>query len=118
MPEEFRQQLISHKKDPSAKWHNLAYELRNYLEEWVNGMEINIFEALKELIVVDQIKRNLPVEMKEHFICDLPKIKNVDIISKLDDYDTARYNVRAINKSSYNIEGNFYNKRNKSQIKC
>lgn len=79
IPEEFRQTFISHKKDPSANCCNLVFELRNYLEELVNGL-----------------------------------------VSKLDDSDSARHNVRVINKSSYNIEGESYNlnKGNKSQIKC
>lgn len=84
-------------------------------------MEVNNFEALKELIVVDQTKQRLPVKMKEHLINDLPKIKNVDIlVSKLDAYDAARRDVKAIKKSSYNVEDKSYNlnKRKKLQIKC
>lgn len=42
-------------------------------------MEVDNFEALKELIVVDQIKRNIHVEMKDPFIDDIPKVKNVDV---------------------------------------
>lgn len=57
-------------------------------------MEVNEFEALNE--VVDQIKRNLPVEMKEHFSENLTKIKNINVFfRKLGNYDTTRTNVKA-----------------------
>lgn len=33
MPKKFRQKFISHKKDHSPTWSDLAFDLRNYLEE-------------------------------------------------------------------------------------
>lgn len=36
--ETFWEKIISHKKDPSANWRDLASQLRHYLEEWVNRM--------------------------------------------------------------------------------
>lgn len=47
---------------------------------WINERKIK--ESLKELIVVDKIKRRLSVEMKEHSDY-IPQIKDVDtLVSK------------------------------------
>lgn len=50
--------------------------LRNRLK----GLEISDFQGLKEWIVTDQIKCKLQLEIREHIIDNLPKIKNVDIV--------------------------------------
>lgn len=43
--------------------------------------------------------------MKEHFLDDLPKIKNVSILTKkLDDYEATRYNIKTMSKNSYTVE--------------
>lgn len=71
--------------------------------------------------MVDEIKRDLPFEMKEHFTENHPKIKNIHVfVRKLGNYEATRTNVKAKNKSSYNVEDESYNlkKRNKSEIKC
>lgn len=55
-PEEFRQKIISNKKEFSTSWHNFAFELRNFFEKWIKSLEISNFVELKELIVTDQFK--------------------------------------------------------------
>lgn len=96
---------MSHKIALSAFWRDLTPQLKNYFEELTNGMEVSDFEALKKLIVVYQIKQRLPVEMKENFIHDLPKVKNLDVlISELYNYEAARRSIRTINKKAYNFE--------------
>lgn len=79
--------------------------MRNYLEKWIKGLQIFDFQGLKELIVTDQIKRKLPIEIQEHFIDDLPKIKNADaIVNKLDNYEALRQNINQINKNLYRLK--------------
>lgn len=43
--------------------------------------------------------------MKEHFLDDLPKIKNVGILTKkLDYYEATRCNIKTMSKNSYTVE--------------
>ncbi|GBN86456.1 hypothetical protein AVEN_146167-1 [Araneus ventricosus] len=68
--EKFRQLFSKHCKSPTATWKDFAYEVRNYFHGWISGLDISTFGQLKELIIVDQIKRRVP--------------------PKLDDYDAVR----------------------------
>lgn len=95
-PEQFRQKFFAHRKENSASWRDYAFELNNFLEEWVTGLEISTFDSLKELIVIDQIRRKLPNDIREHFLDDLPKLVKIDdLINKLDDYESARNNLKS-----------------------
>ena len=97
--EEFRQKFLSHKKQQSANWRDFAFELRSYFDEWIQGMNVDNFENLKELIITDRIKQTLPYEMQEHFIDELPSIKKVhELVNKLDDYEATR---RSFKKEAY-----------------
>ncbi|GBM07569.1 hypothetical protein AVEN_230010-1 [Araneus ventricosus] len=50
-----------------------------------------IHTRLKELIIVDQIKRRVPPEVREHYIDEWSQLNNVEnLTSKLDDYDAVR----------------------------
>lgn len=57
------------------------------------------FEDLKELIIIDQINRRLPLEMREHFIDDLYKV-----VKKLYGYEAAKRNIKTINGNAHNFE--------------
>lgn len=97
--EQFRQKLMTHKKDITSTWRDFAFEMNTFMQEWISGMGIETLEDLKELIVVDQIKRKIPYEVREHFCDELPKIKKVeDLINKLDEYEAARNDLK---KSEY-----------------
>ncbi|GBO03898.1 Retrovirus-related Pol polyprotein from transposon 17.6 [Araneus ventricosus] len=89
--EKFRQLFSKHCKSPTATWKDFAYEVRNYFHGWISGLDISIFDQLKELIIVDQIKRRVPPEVPEHYIDEWSQLNNVEkLTSKLDDYDAVR----------------------------
>ncbi|KFM72496.1 Retrovirus-related Pol polyprotein from transposon 17.6, partial [Stegodyphus mimosarum] len=90
-PEKFRQKFFTHSKSVGNTWKNFAYELRNFFNEWVSGIEVDTFEKLSDLIIADQIKRKVSPEVKEHFIDVWSKlISPTDLVEKLDDYDTLK----------------------------
>ncbi|GBN30033.1 hypothetical protein AVEN_190647-1 [Araneus ventricosus] len=60
--EKLRQLFSKHCKSPTATWKDFAYEVRNYFHGWISGLDISTFDQLKELIIVDQIKRRLPLK--------------------------------------------------------
>ncbi|GBN20563.1 Retrovirus-related Pol polyprotein from transposon 17.6 [Araneus ventricosus] len=89
--EKFRHLFSKHCKSPTATWKDFAYEVRNYFHGWISGLDISTFDQLKELIIVDQIKRRVPPEVREHYIDEWSQLNNVEkLTSKLDDYDAVR----------------------------
>ncbi|GFX05922.1 SCAN box domain-containing protein [Trichonephila clavipes] len=59
-PEVFRQKFVQHQKKSDSTWKDFTFEITNYLDEWLIGLEINTFQDLKDLMVVDQLK-NAPM---------------------------------------------------------
>ncbi|GFX68057.1 retrovirus-related Pol polyprotein from transposon 412 [Trichonephila clavipes] len=59
-PIALRDRFESHQRRPGAMWVDLVFELRSYLDNWLAGMKVGDFAALKELLVTEQIKK------KEH----------------------------------------------------
>ncbi|GBL98921.1 hypothetical protein AVEN_165737-1 [Araneus ventricosus] len=66
--EKFRQLFNKHQKAFESTWYDFYYELKNYLEGWLNGLNIKTFEQLKDLMLVDQIKKRTSTDFKEHFM--------------------------------------------------
>jgi hypothetical protein len=63
-PEKFHQKFIQHQNSNST-WSDFAFELQNYFDEWVAGLEIKDFQGLKDLMVTEQLKRRVPYELKD-----------------------------------------------------
>ncbi|GFW07940.1 retrovirus-related Pol polyprotein from transposon 17.6 [Trichonephila clavipes] len=66
--EKFRQLLVKTQKNSEATWYDFYHELKTFLDGWLNVLKIETFEQLKDLMLVDQIKRRAPNEFKEHFL--------------------------------------------------
>ncbi|GFW56266.1 retrovirus-related Pol polyprotein from transposon 297 [Trichonephila clavipes] len=66
-PIALRDRFESHQRRPGAMWADLVFELRSYLDNWVAGMKVGDFAALKELLVTEQKKR-VPSELVDHFL--------------------------------------------------
>ncbi|GFY35183.1 retrovirus-related Pol polyprotein from transposon 17.6 [Trichonephila clavipes] len=47
-----------------STWKDFTFEITNYLDEWLIGLEINTFQDLKDLMVVDQLKKRANASMK------------------------------------------------------
>ncbi|GFS72060.1 retrovirus-related Pol polyprotein from transposon 412 [Trichonephila clavipes] len=56
-PIALRDRFESHQRRPGAMWADLIFELRSYLDNWLAGMKVGDFAALKELLVTEQIKK-------------------------------------------------------------
>ncbi|GFY22335.1 SCAN box domain-containing protein [Trichonephila clavipes] len=56
-PIALRDRFESHQRRPGAMWADLVFELRSYLDNWLAGMKVGDFAALKELLVTEQIKK-------------------------------------------------------------
>ncbi|GFS76284.1 SCAN box domain-containing protein [Trichonephila clavipes] len=56
-PEVFRQKFVQHQKKSDSTWKDFTFEITNYQDEWLIGLEINTFQYLQDLMVVDQLKK-------------------------------------------------------------
>ncbi|GFX69838.1 SCAN box domain-containing protein [Trichonephila clavipes] len=67
-PIALRDRFESHQRRPGPMWEDLVFELRSYLDNWLAGMKVDDFAALKELLVTEQIKKGAPSELVDHFL--------------------------------------------------
>ncbi|GFX90759.1 uncharacterized protein TNCV_3165901 [Trichonephila clavipes] len=56
-PIALRDRFESHQRRPGAMWADLVFKLRSYLDNWLAGIKVGDFAALKELLVTEQIKK-------------------------------------------------------------
>lgn len=87
----FRVLFSRHHKRDNSTWKDFFFELRTYFEGWLDELEINSFDALKKLIIADQIKKRVSPDIKEHFLDTWPDLNSpLDLVEKLDSYDCVR----------------------------
>lgn len=86
-----REKFEEHTRKAGALWSDLAYELRGYLESWLESVEVNDFESLKELMLSEQIKKRASWETKQHFIDVWDELRDsTRLAEKLDNYESVR----------------------------
>ncbi|GBL95801.1 hypothetical protein AVEN_723-1 [Araneus ventricosus] len=90
-PETFRLKFTQHQRKTGALWREFVFELRNYLDGWLDGLDVRDFENLKNLMISDQIKRRVAVEVKEHFLDEWGKLVDPLVLAgKIDEYESVR----------------------------
>ncbi|GFX92441.1 retrovirus-related Pol polyprotein from transposon 412 [Trichonephila clavipes] len=89
-PEVFRRKFVQHQKKSDSTWKDFTFEITNYLDEWLIGLEINTFQDLKDLMV-DQLKKRANASMKDHFLDNWANLKSATQIAELfDNYEDVR----------------------------
>ncbi|GFW31756.1 retrovirus-related Pol polyprotein from transposon 17.6 [Trichonephila clavipes] len=74
-----------------STWKDFTFEITNYLDEWLIGLEVNTFQDLKDLMVVDQLKKRANASMKDHFLDNWANLKSATQIAELfDNYEDVR----------------------------
>ncbi|UYV73949.1 hypothetical protein LAZ67_11001566 [Cordylochernes scorpioides] len=90
-PEQFRQKFEKHKRSQKGSWRDFAFELRGYFNEWIEGINVENFDSLKDLSVTNQLKKKVPNVLRNHLIDDWTKLNNPDeLADKLDEYENVR----------------------------
>ncbi|GFW04423.1 retrovirus-related Pol polyprotein from transposon 17.6 [Trichonephila clavipes] len=90
-PEVFRQKFVQHQKKSDSTWKDFTFEITNCLDEWLIGLEINTFQDLKDIMVVDQLKKRANASMKDHFLDNWANLKSATQIAELfDNYEDVR----------------------------
>ncbi|GFV97617.1 retrovirus-related Pol polyprotein from transposon 412 [Trichonephila clavipes] len=90
-PEVFRQKFVQHQKKSDSTWKDFTFEITNYLDEWLIGLEINTFQDLKDLMEVYQLKKRANASMKDHFLDNWANLKSATQIAEIfDNYEDVR----------------------------
>ncbi|GFW28334.1 uncharacterized protein TNCV_4640011 [Trichonephila clavipes] len=66
--EKFRELFSRHRKNPNGTWKGYYFEIRVYFEGWLNELKIDSFDGLKNLMIVDQMKKRCSSECKELYL--------------------------------------------------
>ncbi|XP_042905941.2 uncharacterized protein [Parasteatoda tepidariorum] len=94
-PESFRKKFVMHQKSTEKSWRDFCYEITNYFEEWIDGLEIKDFASLKNLIITDQLKKKVPHEVRDHLLDEWANfVSPTKLADKLDEYDSVRNDSR------------------------
>ncbi|XP_066964303.1 LOW QUALITY PROTEIN: uncharacterized protein [Macrobrachium rosenbergii] len=64
VPEAYRLKFRHFRKNSSMTFMEFARCKQQYFNEWCNSMEVSTLEDLKELILTEDFKNNIPAEMK------------------------------------------------------
>ncbi|GFW21501.1 uncharacterized protein TNCV_1533241 [Trichonephila clavipes] len=87
-PEKFRQLFVTHQKAPERTWIDFYHELNTYFNGWIDGLKIDTFKKLSDLIITDQLKRKTPFEFKEYYLDEWANMNSpVQLAEKLEEFE-------------------------------
>ncbi|GFT61134.1 uncharacterized protein TNCV_4558591 [Trichonephila clavipes] len=87
-PEKFRQLFVTHQKASERTWIDFYHELNTYFNGWIDGLKIDTFKKLSDLIITDQLKRKTPFEFKEYYLDEWANvISPVQLAEKLEEFE-------------------------------
>ncbi|GFV82796.1 uncharacterized protein TNCV_4147641 [Trichonephila clavipes] len=87
-PEKSRQLFVTHQKAPERTWIDFYNELNTYFNGWVDGMKIDTFDKLSDLIITDQLKRKTTFEFKEYYVDEWANMNSsVQLAEKLEEFE-------------------------------
>ena len=62
-----RNRFEFHDRKTNAPWSDLVYELRG-LENWLGTLKIEDFDAVKELMLTEQLKKRILLDIQKHYV--------------------------------------------------
>ncbi|GFW70623.1 transposon Tf2-9 polyprotein [Trichonephila clavipes] len=87
-PEKFRQLFVTHQKAPERTWIDFYHELNTYFNGWIDGLKIDTFNKLSDLIITDQLKRKTLFEFKEYYLDEWANMNSpVQLAEKLEEFE-------------------------------
>jgi len=99
-PEKFRVMFYRLQRNSDERWEDMRYRLSTYLSEWLGGNNIITYDALKDMLIAEQMKRKVPNDVKEHFIDSWAKLNDSkQLAKKLDEYEIVSSEFRKPNRN-------------------
>ncbi|GFX50847.1 uncharacterized protein TNCV_2732011 [Trichonephila clavipes] len=80
---------ICHSPKASERtWIDFYHELNTYFNGWIDGLKIDTFNKLSDLIITDQLKRKTPFEFKEYYLDEWANMNSpVQLAEKLEEFE-------------------------------
>ncbi|GFY19369.1 uncharacterized protein TNCV_4127561 [Trichonephila clavipes] len=101
-PEKFRQLFVTHQKAPERTWIDFYHELNTYFNGWIDGLKIDTFKKLSDLIITDQLKRKTPFEFKEYYLDEWANINSpVQLAEKLEEFEDFKRTLKQKSSSPF-----------------
>ncbi|GFV52868.1 retrovirus-related Pol polyprotein from transposon 17.6 [Trichonephila clavipes] len=101
-PEKFRQLFVTHQKASERTWIDFYHELNAYFNGWIDGLKIDTFNKLSDLIITDQLKRKTPFEFKEYYLDEWAKMNSpVQLAEKLEEFEDFKRTLKQKSSSPF-----------------
>ncbi|GFV01110.1 uncharacterized protein TNCV_1010311 [Trichonephila clavipes] len=101
-PEKFRQLFVTHQKAPERTWIDFNHELNTYFNGWIDGLKIDTFNKLSDLILTDQLKRKTPFEFKEYYLDECANMNSlVQLAEKLEKFEDFKRTLKQKSSSPF-----------------
>ncbi|GFV58144.1 uncharacterized protein TNCV_687511 [Trichonephila clavipes] len=101
-PEKFRQLFVTHQKASERTWIDFYHELNTYFNGWIDGLKIDTFNKLSDLIITDQLKRKTPFEFKEYYLDEWANMNSpVQIAEKLEEFEDFKRTLKQKSSSPF-----------------
>ncbi|GFW92665.1 uncharacterized protein TNCV_519811 [Trichonephila clavipes] len=101
-PEKFRQLFVTHQKAPERTWIDFYHELNTYFNGWIDGLKIDTFDKLSDLIITDQLKRKTPFEFKESYLDEWANMNSpVQLAEKLEEFEDFKRTLKQKSSSPF-----------------
>ncbi|GFX84350.1 peptidase A2 domain-containing protein [Trichonephila clavipes] len=101
-PEKFRQLFVTHQKAPERTWIDFYHKLNTYFNGWIDGLKIDTFNKLSDLIITDQLKRKTPFEFKEYYLDDWANMNSpVQLAEKLEEFENFKRTLKQKSSSPF-----------------
>ncbi|GFW30571.1 retrovirus-related Pol polyprotein from transposon gypsy [Trichonephila clavipes] len=101
-PEKFRQLFVTHQKASERTWIDFYHELNTYFNGWIDGLKIDTFNKLSDLIITDQLKRKTPFEFKEYYLDEWANMNSpVQLAEKLEEFEDFKRTLKQKSSSPF-----------------
>ncbi|GFU06232.1 uncharacterized protein TNCV_4765371 [Trichonephila clavipes] len=102
-PEKFRQLFVTYQKAPERTWIDFYHELNTYFKGWIDGLKIDTFNKLSDLIITDQLKRKTPFEFKEYYLYEWANMNSppVQLAEKLEEFEDFKRTLKQKSSSPF-----------------
>ncbi|GFT16685.1 transposon Tf2-6 polyprotein [Trichonephila clavipes] len=107
-PEKFRQLFVTHQKAPERTWIDFYHELNTYFNGWIDGLKIDTFDKLSDLIITDQLKRKTPFEFKEYYLDEWANMNSpVQLAEKIEEFEDFKRTLKQKSSSPFEKKQEF-----------
>ncbi|GFX50348.1 uncharacterized protein TNCV_338831 [Trichonephila clavipes] len=101
-PEKFRQLFVTHQKAPERTWIDFYHGLNTYFNGWIDGLKIDTFKKVSDLIITDQLKRKTPFEFKEYYLDEWANMNSpVQLAEKLEEFEDFKMTLKQKSSSPF-----------------